>query len=599
MFKINLIHIALATALTSTVTWADPGSYTLATGPKVIDIEKPNDAGVSHNIYRSFDVDQKGVILNNSIDNIQHSTYGNIARNNNLNGAAASMIINEVVSTQASTLQGFIEVAGQKADVIVANPNGITCSGCSFINTKRAVLTTGSVNLNESGAVDNYKITNGNITIDGKGLTANNDFTVLLADAININGMINTNQMSIAAGNFTLDDKSGSIVSSGKAATAREFRDNKLSIDISQLGGVRANSITMVGTNLGFGVRNKGAIVANNRLLMTSNGRLTNDGTMESHGVNGVGAQFTSASTLENNGTIAATSMMLINSSDKLVNKGTITNSSRLIMQAAGDIENHGNIKGAAALVMGTGGSLTTQSGSSMKSDGLLSINSLNNMNLKGDILGNDVTLNFGGSQFNAVGSVKANSSLNILSYNNTDNTTPGNGNINVSGELLAASNLQVKTNGKFSNQASGEIWAASYSINSNAFENRGDLRGDNAQISANKFDNYNIMYSDRLNINTTGNVYNEGTMQGSAEMMIDTTLNGKIINRGLIHTEGTLTLTTNRVENGGYRCGLFGWRTCSVGTLSANKLVLNSKHDYSSQMGGTQRFKLAEINTF
>ncbi|KAA5621345.1 filamentous hemagglutinin N-terminal domain-containing protein, partial [Pseudomonas aeruginosa] len=87
---------------------------------------------------------------------VSHSTFGNIARNNNLTAGSASVILNEVTSKNASSLKGFIEVNGQKADVVIANPNGITCSGCSFVNTNKAILTTGKVNMTDDGAIGSY-----------------------------------------------------------------------------------------------------------------------------------------------------------------------------------------------------------------------------------------------------------------------------------------------------------------------------------------------------------------------------------------------------------------------------------------------------------
>ncbi len=137
MFKFKLSYVALAAALTSSFVYADPSSYTHKSGTKVIDIEAPNAAGVSHNLYRDFNVDSKGVVLNNSGSDYAHSTLGNIAKNNNLSNGSASVILNEVVSKNPSSLNGFIEIGGKKADVIIANPNGISCSGCSFINTQK------------------------------------------------------------------------------------------------------------------------------------------------------------------------------------------------------------------------------------------------------------------------------------------------------------------------------------------------------------------------------------------------------------------------------------------------------------------------------
>ncbi|STW45879.1 filamentous hemagglutinin [Klebsiella pneumoniae] len=51
MFKFKASYVALAAVLTSSVVYADPTSYTHSSGATVIDIEKPNAAGVSHNLY--------------------------------------------------------------------------------------------------------------------------------------------------------------------------------------------------------------------------------------------------------------------------------------------------------------------------------------------------------------------------------------------------------------------------------------------------------------------------------------------------------------------------------------------------------------------
>jgi filamentous hemagglutinin family protein len=138
---------------------------------------------------------------------VNHSTHGNIAKNNNLTNGSASVILNEVTSNKMSNLQGFIEVNGQKADVVIANPNGITCSGCSFINTNKAVLTTGQVNLSDTGAIDSYTVTQGKITIDDKGMNASNSYAALLADAIAINGTMTAANAMVGAGNLTFDNK--------------------------------------------------------------------------------------------------------------------------------------------------------------------------------------------------------------------------------------------------------------------------------------------------------------------------------------------------------------------------------------------------------
>lgn len=236
MFKFKVSYVALAAALSSSVVYADPSSYTHRSGANVIDIEAPNAAGVSHNLYREFNVGPNGTILNNSASDVNHSTHGNIAKNNNLTNGSASVILNEVTSNKMSNLQGFIEVNGQKADVVIANPNGITCSGCSFINTNKAVLTTGQVNLSDTGAIDSYTVTQGKITIGDKGMDASTNYAALLADAIAINGSVTAANATLGAGNFTFDNKTGKIATLGKTATVMQMIFPEYSIDISNFG---------------------------------------------------------------------------------------------------------------------------------------------------------------------------------------------------------------------------------------------------------------------------------------------------------------------------------------------------------------------------
>jgi filamentous hemagglutinin family protein len=91
-----------------------------------------------HNQFSDYNVGQQGVILNNATSRTQSTQLGGIILGNqNLNGTAASVILNEVNGGSPSQLRGYTEVAGQSAHVIVANPYGITCNGCGFINTRR------------------------------------------------------------------------------------------------------------------------------------------------------------------------------------------------------------------------------------------------------------------------------------------------------------------------------------------------------------------------------------------------------------------------------------------------------------------------------
>ena len=96
--------------------------------------------------------------------------------------------------------------------MVIANPNDITCSGCSFVNTNKAILTTGKVNMTDDGAITAaIPVTGGTLTIGENGMNAANGYAVLLADAIKINGKVQANNALVSAGNFTMDNSSGSV----------------------------------------------------------------------------------------------------------------------------------------------------------------------------------------------------------------------------------------------------------------------------------------------------------------------------------------------------------------------------------------------------
>ena len=104
-------------------------------GVPLVNIATPNGKGVSHNQFEQFNVNPQGLILNNSASAGVSVLGGAIAGNTNLLGGTARLILNEVTGASRSTLNGATEVFGDRAEYILANPNGITCNGCGFINT--------------------------------------------------------------------------------------------------------------------------------------------------------------------------------------------------------------------------------------------------------------------------------------------------------------------------------------------------------------------------------------------------------------------------------------------------------------------------------
>ncbi|NTI07192.1 filamentous hemagglutinin N-terminal domain-containing protein, partial [Agrobacterium rhizogenes] len=145
VFQPVIANAQSVSASTTAPTANQPGVGAAPNGVPLVDIVTPNGAGLSHNKFSDFNVGTPGLILNNFKGEVGTSNLGGATPGNpNLNSSSpASIILNEVTSSNRSALNGPTEVFGGRADVIVANPNGITCNGCGFINTPHATLTTG------------------------------------------------------------------------------------------------------------------------------------------------------------------------------------------------------------------------------------------------------------------------------------------------------------------------------------------------------------------------------------------------------------------------------------------------------------------------
>lgn len=177
-----------------------------------INIQQPNQHGVSRNQFTQFDVDNKGAILNNSLQDTQTQLAGMVTGNPWLVKGEANVILNEINSQNPSQLNGFIEVAGKRAEIIIANPAGISCQGCGFINAVNTTLVAGKA-LTQDGAIAGYEINNGKIVISGRGLNnSQSDYTRILARAVEVNSRIQANKLEITTGKNTLDNN-GNVIS--------------------------------------------------------------------------------------------------------------------------------------------------------------------------------------------------------------------------------------------------------------------------------------------------------------------------------------------------------------------------------------------------
>jgi len=249
----------------------------------VVNIQTPVN-GVSHNIYKQMDVLSNGTVLNNSRTGAASAIVGSVGANPFLAKGEARLILNEINSTAATRFEGNLEVAGQRADVIIANPAGINIKGGGFINANKAIFTTGKPQLNADGSLKQFTVDQGKVIVSANtgsnlGLGGNNnnaDYVDIYARALELNAQLHANQdINVITGTNTISASLESIESKPSAAAAQA-----LAVDVKSLGGMYANNIYLMGNEKGLGVSNAGTLQAVNSLVVTSAGKIVHSGTI-------------------------------------------------------------------------------------------------------------------------------------------------------------------------------------------------------------------------------------------------------------------------------------------------------------------------------
>ncbi|CAI2463126.1 DUF637 domain-containing protein [Serratia plymuthica] len=245
----------------------------------VVNIATPNGAGISHNTYKDFNVGAPGAVLNNATQGGKTQLGVDIINGNpNLKGKPADLIINEVTGGSRSELQGKLEVFGNKANVMIANPNGISCDGCGFINAPGVTLTTGKPQFDKQGALEALEVKKGGVTIGGKGLDGNSaDYVDIISRATELNGKINANNLSLTLGANRVSFKDGTI-----KPIAGEGAKPVLAVDTKALGGMYANKIRLVANEDGVGVNLKDLTSKQRDVTLSVNGKISLNGTTHS-----------------------------------------------------------------------------------------------------------------------------------------------------------------------------------------------------------------------------------------------------------------------------------------------------------------------------
>ena len=244
-----------------------------ASGIDQLDIAAPNKNGTSYNSLKELQVSEQGLILNNNKDIVANTKIaGYVARNRNLdNSIAANLIITEVTGKNRTNINGTVEVAGKKADLVMANRNGVYVNGGNFLNTDRVTLTTGSLEM-KNGDLVAINVSQGQIGIGEKGLNALNLTELeLLGKTIDVSGVIKASKetrLLVSAGGQTYEYKTKEVKSKGETYKG-------IAIDGKSVGSMYAGKIDIISNDKGAGVNTKGDLVSVDDIVITANGDIT------------------------------------------------------------------------------------------------------------------------------------------------------------------------------------------------------------------------------------------------------------------------------------------------------------------------------------
>lgn len=572
-------------------------------GVPIVHIAPPSAAGVSRNQYNQFNVNSNGLILNNSTGNVQTQLGGWITGNMQLGPTPARIILNEVIGNNNSQLRGTIEVAGQRADIVIANPNGITCDGCGFLNTTRTTLTTGQPQFGAGGSLDALDVRQGQITIGGNGLNATNlEQLDLIARGMVIEGEVWAKNLNAIAGvNKVLYGTLQQTAQNG-SGPAPQF-----AIDIKDLGGMYANQVYMIATEKGLGVNSTGRIAAlQGNLILSANGDLTLKDTYAKQNIQlaSTGKATLQGNTLSEGGTTITaggrlTQQGVLDVQDQLkVAGGSIVNSGTIVQRgtqgaqlASGDdIDNTGTLY-SASKIEATGAVIRNQGGEIGAATVSLSGTALDNAH--GSITGNDVAIHVtSGTLDNTQGQLSASRALTIESGNikNDAGVIAGNASISLDlqggvlsntngGQLISNADLKI-ANASVDN-TKGAIASVTGKLQIDAagkqlLNDNGTLMANgNVDLTVGAVSNQNgLIYGQDLTLQTAGFDNNKGAivangkatlkagalsnagglLQSSGDMLVDThgaalTNIGSGTSGGII-AGGTLTLNAGSVNN-------------------------------------------------
>ena len=549
-------------------------------GVPVVNIQTPSAAGVSRNAYSQFDVDKQGVVLNNAQGPVQTQQAGWIAANPMLTAGTARVILNEVNSSNPSLLRGYVEVGGNRAQVVIANPSGIQCDGCGFINANRATLTTGSAVLDGSGNLTGYQVRGGTITIGAGGMDASTtDYTDVLARAVQVQGSLKASVLNTVAGANDMSADLSSIHRVTPAAgTAPAY-----GIDVAALGGMYAGKIMLTANELGVGVRNAGVLGASaGDAVVTTSGQLMNSNQIQASAGN---VTLSADQGVSNSGTVKASAGLSVASSVAVNNQAGATLSGQTVNVTASDLSNQGTVVAQGNQQLTLTGTLNNAAGATL-SAGAQTINAASAVNQGTISATNALQLTLSGALTNASGGVMSatTQTVNAASMSNqgsvntvgtsqwmlssaltnasTGVMSAANQTVNAAsvtnlGAISATGSLQLTLAGQLDNQAGASLVATNTQLTSGSLTNRGTIDGATTLIQTGNFDllGTGLVMGDHLSIGastfTIGNENGTAAVAAARSRLDLGVQHLSVSEHALLHSEGDMAIGGQLDSNG------------------------------------------------
>ncbi|RQP35460.1 two-partner secretion domain-containing protein, partial [Burkholderia ubonensis] len=292
-------------------------------GTPIVDINAADASGISSNRFLEYNVGPNGLVLNNSVNRTHTQLAGDIDGNARLGGRSAQVILNQVTGGNASLLAGTTEVAGQKARVIVANPNGISVNGASFVNASRVSLVAGTTEFDEYGRIKQFRTEDGRIAIEGDGLDASSANQLdLVARGVKVDAAVRAKQLVAIAhqGTAAIEQTMPRTLSGPASGNAPD-----VALDVSASGRLQADTMALVGASAKTGVRIAGTVDASGGASISSSGKAR----------------------IEKSGRLQTGALWALNGLD---NSGAVRGGT---VSVTGDLDNDGSVQGRSVSIAG------------------------------------------------------------------------------------------------------------------------------------------------------------------------------------------------------------------------------------------------------